>query len=158
MEAATDGSRLIVRVSDGGRGVDREAVRERARAMRQPGTTQAELSAAIIHDGLTTRSNVSEFSGRGVGLAALAEVVSELGGRLSVESEQGRGTTMIFTFEDHASTRGVTAPRSRERWRRARSSSPPAHPEPTSASSWRLDTSIVTWLAARVTATPSTGT
>jgi len=51
-----------------------------------------------LHDGLSTRDQVSDISGRGVGLSALAEVVIELGGEVSVKSEAGRGTTLTFWF------------------------------------------------------------
>jgi two-component system chemotaxis sensor kinase CheA len=51
----------------------------------------------LSHD-FSTCSQVSDTSGRGVGLAALARVVSELGGRVAVESELGRGTRFTLTF------------------------------------------------------------
>ncbi len=114
MAARIDGRALILTVSDDGRGLDWEAVRARARTMGLPCSTAADLAAAIFHDGFTTRADVTEVSGRGVGLAALADVVRELGGRISVESTPGTGTTFTFTFEDHASPRALTAPRSRE--------------------------------------------
>jgi two-component system chemotaxis sensor kinase CheA len=46
----------------------------------------------------STRSLVSDTSGRGMGLAALAHAVAELGGNVAVESELGRGTRWMLTF------------------------------------------------------------
>jgi chemotaxis protein histidine kinase CheA len=51
----------------------------------------------LSHD-FSTRSQVSETSGRGVGLAALASAVSQLGGTLAVDSEAGRGTRWTLSF------------------------------------------------------------
>jgi two-component system, chemotaxis family, sensor kinase CheA len=113
LAAISEAGQLVLRVSDDGRGVDWEKVRGRARAMGLPCTTARDLSDAIFHDGLTTRDSVTELSGRGVGMAALAEVVAQLGGEVSVTSERGRGTTVTFTFDEAASQRVGVGPRSR---------------------------------------------
>jgi signal transduction histidine kinase len=113
LSAMSDCGRLVLRVADDGRGIDWEQVRARARAMGLPCATARDLSDAVFHDGLSTRDSVSELSGRGVGLAALAEVVAQLGGEVSVESTAGRGTTVIFTFDEAASQRVGVGPRSR---------------------------------------------
>jgi chemotaxis protein histidine kinase CheA len=52
----------------------------------------ADLLAAVMHAGLSTREKVSTTSGRGVGLTAVAEAVRALGGTIDVESQTGRGT------------------------------------------------------------------
>jgi chemotaxis protein histidine kinase CheA len=58
----------------------------------------AELVDAMLSHDFSTRSQVSETSGRGVGLAALASAVSQLGGTLAVDSEAGRGTRWTLSF------------------------------------------------------------
>jgi two-component system chemotaxis sensor kinase CheA len=52
----------------------------------------------MFADGLTTRSEVSEFSGRGVGLAAFRAACSALGGAIAITSEHDVGTIMTITW------------------------------------------------------------
>jgi signal transduction histidine kinase len=94
------GYRLQVR--DDGRGVDWEAVRRICRARGWPSSSHAELVAALVAPGFSTRVEVTETSGRGVGLSALAEVVRELGGVLQLESEPGQGTCLSLSLPDQA--------------------------------------------------------
>jgi two-component system chemotaxis sensor kinase CheA len=54
---------------------------------------------ALFADGLTTRDVVSEVSGRGVGLGAVRQTCRQLGGRIHVSSDKGRGTRFEFRFE-----------------------------------------------------------
>ena len=109
MTAGHDNGQLVLCMSDDGRGIDWDRVRAKAAGLGLPCATEADLTAAIFHDGLTTRDKASELSGRGVGLSALAEVVAELGGRITVHSEPGNGTTLTFRFDDpmrqHATVR-----------------------------------------------------
>jgi two-component system, chemotaxis family, sensor kinase CheA len=109
MTAGHDNGQLVLCVSDDGRGIDWDRVRAKAAAHGLPCATEADLTAAIFHDGLSTREKASELSGRGVGLSALAEVVAELGGGITVHSEPGNGTTLTFRFDDpmrqHATVR-----------------------------------------------------
>lgn len=90
------GDELVVTVTDDGRGVDWPRVAESARERGLPCATHADLVSALFTDGLSTRDSVSEVSGRGVGLAAVREVVEELGGRFDVTSRTGLGTTFTF--------------------------------------------------------------
>jgi signal transduction histidine kinase len=92
------GYRLQVR--DDGRGVDWDAVRRICRARGWPSSSHEELVAALLAPGFSTREAVTETSGRGVGLSALAEVVRELGGVLQIESEPGRGTCLSLSLPD----------------------------------------------------------
>lgn len=94
-----EGNAVVIELADDGRGIDWEAVRTRARAADRPCTTRDDLVAAILSDGITTRTEVTETSGRGVGLAALREVCSQLGGKIAVDSEPGRGTRFRFKLQ-----------------------------------------------------------
>jgi len=93
------GQTLVIEVSDDGRGIDWETVRLRAQQADRPNATQADLIDAILSDGITTRSEVTETSGRGVGLAALRDTCKRLGGKIEVDSESGRGTRFRFKFD-----------------------------------------------------------
>jgi len=92
------GSELTVEISDDGRGVDWERVREKARALGLPCATPADLHEALFHNGLSTKETVSEISGRGVGMSAIRAVCARMGGRVTIESPPGHGTTIRWTW------------------------------------------------------------
>jgi chemotaxis protein histidine kinase CheA len=92
------GGELIVRVEDNGAGVDWESVRASAQLRGLPHATRADLTDALFTSGITTRNSVTRISGRGVGLASIRSYVAERGGRVTVESRPGQGTTFQFTF------------------------------------------------------------
>jgi two-component system chemotaxis sensor kinase CheA len=93
-----EGESFVVEVEDDGRGIDWEAIRARARAARLPCSTKSELLYALCADGLTTKDDASELSGRGVGMAAVRAAASRTGGVLEVVSEPGQGTLMRFRW------------------------------------------------------------
>jgi len=85
-------------IRDDGRGVDWPSVRRMCQARGWPCDSREDLVAALLAPGFTTRTEVSETSGRGVGLSAVAEVVRDLGGVLHVDSQPGEGTTLSLSF------------------------------------------------------------
>jgi len=89
---------LVLEIADDGRGIAWDRVAAAAAARGLPSETPADLEEALFHDGLSTRGEVSETSGRGVGMAALRAACMETGGRLSVTSTPGAGTTLRFTW------------------------------------------------------------
>ena len=90
--------RFVVEIADDGRGVDWQRVRERAMtAGLEVGSTE-DLKEVLFTDGFSTRTTVSEYSGRGVGMAVLKEATEELGGQVSIDSDLGAGTTIRFDF------------------------------------------------------------
>jgi two-component system chemotaxis sensor kinase CheA len=91
-----DGDDVVVSIADDGRGIDWEAVRARAAERGLPHATAADLERALFVDGLSTRSDVTETSGRGVGMGAVLAACRALGGRVEVESQPGRGTCFRF--------------------------------------------------------------
>jgi two-component system chemotaxis sensor kinase CheA len=93
-----DGDEYVVTFADDGRGVDWAKVAEVAAARGLPHETAAELEAVIFTDGVTTRDQVSDYSGRGVGMAAVLAETRKLGGRVRVRSEKGRGTKVELRF------------------------------------------------------------
>jgi len=92
----SEGYRL--ELSDDGRGVDWARVRSLCLARGRPAASRDDLVKALLSTGFSTRSDVTETSGRGVGMAAVAEVVGGLSGAIAIESDAGRGTRWVFTF------------------------------------------------------------
>ena len=107
LEALKVGQEVHINVRDDGRGIDFEAVREKARQRRLPYGSHDELVAALCADGLSTKDEVTELSGRGVGMAAVRIATEELGGRIVLESRPGEGAKFSFIFP--IKTRGLRA-------------------------------------------------
>lgn len=96
--SATQGDDVIIEVSDDGAGIDWERVRALAVKRGLPSQSRQELTSALFADGFSLTQQVTEVSGRGVGLAAVKNVVSAMGGRVEVDSTLGAGTTWRFRF------------------------------------------------------------
>ena len=106
---------LVVEVEDGGRGIDWAGVAERARASGLAATTPADLTEALFHCGLTTRTEASMTSGRGVGLTAARQACVDAGGTVEVESVAGQGTRFRFLLRDLVPTATASEPRGARR-------------------------------------------
>ena len=94
LRAEQRGNRVAVSVEDDGRGIDAEAL---ARVAAERGVGESGLDA-VFRPGVTTAGGVTEISGRGVGLDAVAAAVAALGGDVEVSSEPGRGTAFTLTL------------------------------------------------------------
>ena len=92
--AAHSNSRLELTISDDGRGVDRAAVA--LRAAREIADGDTALLEAICRPGLSTRNEASTTSGRGMGMDIVKRIVDQLGGELSMTTQEGKGTTIIL--------------------------------------------------------------
>ncbi len=90
--------RVLVEISDDGRGIDWDEVRRVAALGGVPANSQDELHAAIFADGVTTRDAVSDLSGRGVGMGAVLAATEELGGQVSIDTATGEGTVVRFSL------------------------------------------------------------
>ena len=90
--------RVVIAIEDDGRGIDWDAVKERARSFGLPAETQDQLIEALFADGLSTRAEASETSGRGVGMGALRQACLDLGGKLSLRTEKGKGTRLELSL------------------------------------------------------------
>ena len=101
IEALQRGNHVVIAVRDDGRGIDTRSLREHAeaRGVVQPGQqlSDRETLELIFEPGLSTRDNVTETSGRGVGMDVVRSNLAALGGVVDVESTQGRGTTITMT-------------------------------------------------------------
>lgn len=90
---------LILSVEDDGRGLDGQKIFNVAKLRglvakdaKYEDYTQQELYEFILSAGFTTRDEITEISGRGVGLDAVIDKVRELGGQFYIESVPGEGT------------------------------------------------------------------
>jgi chemosensory pili system protein ChpA (sensor histidine kinase/response regulator) len=92
------GSHIHMTLSDDGQGLDTGRIRNRAieRGMIQPNETltEEETLRLILQPGFTTRDQVSEISGRGVGMDVVQSAVENLQGLLHITSKAGQGTTI----------------------------------------------------------------
>jgi two-component system, chemotaxis family, sensor kinase CheA len=88
------GSEVVVTVTDDGRGIDLERVRQRAGEAGDTltGVGDDEAIYAIFRSGLSTAATVSEVSGRGVGLDVVRTSLAAVRGRVEVQSEPGVGS------------------------------------------------------------------
>jgi two-component system chemotaxis sensor kinase CheA len=102
IEASQRGNHVVIDVSDDGCGIDPVAVRARAeaRGLVAPGDllTHRETLDLIFAPGLSTRVEVTETSGRGVGMDVVRSNLTALGGLVDVDSTVGRGTRVSLTL------------------------------------------------------------
>lgn len=100
LRAVQRSDRVLLTVTDDGRGLDPERIMVKARALgltpAAEHPTRAEIFALAFLPGLSTQERVSSLAGRGVGLDVVAGSIRALGGQVSVASEPGRGTTFIL--------------------------------------------------------------
>lgn len=90
-----EGSEMVIVLEDDGRGIDVNAVRERAksRGLLQPGRVLSDEEAMqlILEPGFSTASNITQHAGRGVGMDVVVNEIKKLGGALSTQSQPGQG-------------------------------------------------------------------
>jgi two-component system chemotaxis sensor kinase CheA len=100
LEAAPQAGRVMIRVSDDGRGLDEQAIRKKATALGQdvPAEDALSLRSLIFLPGLSTADRVSTLAGRGVGLDVVAGAIHALGGTIDVETVRGQGTAFTLSL------------------------------------------------------------
>jgi two-component system, chemotaxis family, sensor kinase CheA len=90
---------IVIEVSDDGRGLDTDALYERAVASglieRGARPSDPELHALIFRTGFSTAERVTDLSGRGVGMDVVRRTVESLRGRIEIRSRRGVGTTFV---------------------------------------------------------------
>ena len=88
---------IVIEISDDGAGLDEEKILAKAQrsglVSDEAELDKAEIYKLIFEPGFSTAENVSDISGRGVGMDVVMKNIRALGGRVEVESELGRGTT-----------------------------------------------------------------
>lgn len=99
IEFDREGPEIVLRISDDGAGMNLPAIRERAIARglmaENARLTDYEVMQFILTTGFSTATEVTQISGRGVGMDVVNSEVKQLGGSLHIDSETGKGT--VFT-------------------------------------------------------------
>lgn len=104
LTVARKGGEVVFVCADDGRGIDEQAVRRELVARGALTASQSEelsrsdVLGRLLSGGLTTSSEVTQISGRGIGLDVVRETSARLKGHLSLESDAGRGTRVTLRF------------------------------------------------------------
>lgn len=102
VKAYHHGGQVVVEISDDGRGLDPDKLKEKAvlqgllsrhHSMNLPAKKALQL---IFHPGFSTADQVSEISGRGVGMDVVRSSIEKFGGAVDLSSELGEGTTVTL--------------------------------------------------------------
>ena len=99
--AAQKGNHVVLEIGDDGRGIDAHRVRQKA-IERGLISAETELSREDVYNliflpGFSTRDEVTDLSGRGVGMDVVKNNIAALSGAIEIDSEFGRGTLMTIT-------------------------------------------------------------
>jgi len=99
LEARSTGGDVVILISDDGKGLDRKAILRKANEKgitTKPDAeyTDNEVHHLIFHPGFSTNEEVTEFSGRGVGMDVVRRNIDKVGGNISLESTPGEGMTV----------------------------------------------------------------
>ncbi|PWC75806.1 chemotaxis protein CheA [Azospirillum sp. TSH64] len=102
LSAAHRSGRIVIEVTDDGRGINRAKVLSKAieKGLVQPGASLSdeEIDHLIFLPGFSTADQVSNLSGRGVGMDVVRRNISSLGGRIGVYSTPGEGSRFVLSL------------------------------------------------------------
>ncbi|HET6586956.1 MAG TPA: response regulator, partial [Oleiagrimonas sp.] len=100
IHVSRDATEVVIRVSDDGSGMDRDAIRAKAidRGLLREDVelSDSDLFGFVLESGFSTAGEVTQLAGRGVGMDVVANEIKQLGGTLRIESERGKGTTFVL--------------------------------------------------------------
>jgi len=97
LRASHQGGNIVIEVGDDGAGLNREKILDKARERGLPAPeslTDNEVWQLIFEPGFSTAAQVTEVSGRGVGMDVVKKNIAALGGRVEIDSMTGIGTRM----------------------------------------------------------------
>ncbi|HYA26712.1 MAG TPA: chemotaxis protein CheA [Thermodesulfovibrionales bacterium] len=101
LKAFQRGNHVVIEARDDGAGIDLEKVKrkafEKGFLIQDSGLSDREILDFIFMPGFSTKTAVSEISGRGVGMDVVKEKLSTLGGFVEVETYKGKGTAFVLT-------------------------------------------------------------
>lgn len=100
LKASREGGNIVIRINDDGRGVNKAKLLEKAQKLGLNFTSVNDpgLMDIIFMPGLSTAEQITDVSGRGVGMDVVKTTIHSLGGTVSVMSEQGEGTQITLTI------------------------------------------------------------
>ncbi len=104
LNAYQGGNQIFVEVSDDGRGLDLEEIKKTAikNNLATPemiaNMDREDIYNFIFNPGFSTKKEITDISGRGVGMNVVKEIVSELNGNVQIETEPGMGTRFVMAF------------------------------------------------------------
>ena len=100
IQVSREATEVVLRVSDDGRGLDRDAIRRKAieRGLLKPDAqlSDRDLYGFILETGFSTAETVTQLAGRGVGMDVVHSEIKQLGGSLAIDSQHGAGTTFVI--------------------------------------------------------------
>ncbi|MGC8483860.1 MAG: chemotaxis protein CheW, partial [Thermodesulfobium sp.] len=101
LEAKNSGSDVLIIISDDGNGLDREKILAKAQKngilnKNPESLTEREIYNLIMLPGFSTNEEITEFSGRGVGMDVVRNNIDKVGGTIEVDSLAGSGTTIVL--------------------------------------------------------------
>lgn len=103
ISASNSGNFVIIRVEDDGSGIDLDKIRDKAveKGIIKPADkpSKQELMDMIFLPGFSTAQNLTEVSGRGVGMDVVRRKITELRGEVHVESQAGEGTSFTLKLQ-----------------------------------------------------------
>ena len=95
-------SRIVIEVADDGAGIDRERVKavavKKGLIAADASLSDEEIDNLIFLPGFSTQAQVSNISGRGVGMDVVRRSIQALGGRVSIDSRPGEGSTFVMSL------------------------------------------------------------
>ena len=102
LSASHMSGRVVIEISDNGAGINRERVRQiavdKGLIAADAPLTPAEIDNLIFAPGFSTATTVSSLSGRGVGMDVVKRAIQSLGGRVTIASEPGQGSTFTINL------------------------------------------------------------
>jgi chemosensory pili system protein ChpA (sensor histidine kinase/response regulator) len=102
IDAHQVGNEVVLSVSDDGLGLNFDRIREKAIAQglmqANEEVSEGQLAQFIFMPGFSTADQVTQVSGRGVGMDVVKSEITSLGGRIELQSVAGKGTTFILTL------------------------------------------------------------
>jgi chemosensory pili system protein ChpA (sensor histidine kinase/response regulator) len=100
LSVTREGGDVVLTLTDDGRGIDLNAVRAKAisRGLMESGASLSdhEIMQFILQSGFSTAKQVTQISGRGVGMDVVYSEIKQLGGNLEIDSAWGKGTRFII--------------------------------------------------------------
>ncbi len=100
IRVSRESTEVVLRISDDGRGMDRDAIRRKAIALGllspDVNLSDRDLYGFILEAGFSTAEQVTQLSGRGVGMDVVHSEIKQLGGTLVIDSIAGTGTTFTI--------------------------------------------------------------